>query len=144
MLVEHTHLRHPWSQDCVEDVKVLIVLEHSLHVESSQSAAFKHSLRIMFIDSLPDACVSLVISDIIFLSMSPRRSTLPICSGASNPAGLIITPFLARVELHTPLLCVPRSRSEQPAQRVQPCTEARIHACDDGEPRVSDSLTIYA
>ena len=109
--------------------------------------AFKHSLRILSIDSLPEACVSLMTFDIVFLSMSPRRSTLLICSGASNPAGLITTPFFARVELNTLLLCVRRSQRTslgQPAQRLQPCTKARGQARDDGEPRVSDSLTIHA
>ena len=65
----------------------------------------------------------------------------------SNPAGLLTTQFLARDELNTPLLCVFRSQRTspgQPAQRVQPCTNARRHACDDGEPRVSDPLTSHA
>ena len=53
-------------------------------------AAFRHSLRIMSIDSLPEACVSLMTLDIIFF----------------NPAGLITTPFLARVESDTPLMSV--------------------------------------
>ena len=106
------------------------------------------ALRIMSIDSLPEACVSLMTFYTIFWSMAPRR-VLPfsICSGASNPVSLITTQFLVRVEPNTPLLCVPRSQRTslgQPAQRVQPCTKARKHACDDGEPRVSDSLTIHA
>ena len=50
--------------------------------------------------------------DIIFLDMSFRRSTLPICSGTSNPAGLIATPFLVRVEPNT-THCVSLGRSEQ-------------------------------
>ena len=85
----------------------------------------------MSIDSLPEACASLMTFDIIFLSMSPRRSTLPICSGASSPASLIITSFFARIELNKPLLCVPQSQRKslgQPAQRVQPCTKACRHA----------------
>ena len=41
-------------------------------------AAFKHSLRIMSIDSLPEACLSLMTFDIIFWSISTRRSTLSI------------------------------------------------------------------
>ena len=104
------------------------------------SLAFKHSLRIMSIASLPEACVSMMTFDIIFLSAAPRRSTLPICSGAFNPAGLIATPFLARVEPNTPLLCVlgsQRTSLGQLVQRVQPCTKARRHACDDGEPKFS-------
>ena len=68
------------------------------------------SLRIMSINSLPDACVSLMTFNIIFLSIAPRRSTLPICSGASNTAGLIIPPFLARIELNTLLMCVSLSQ----------------------------------
>ena len=101
----------------------------------------------MSIDSLPETCVSLMTVDIIFLSISPRRSTLPICRGASHPAGLIITPFLTRIKLVTPLLCVSLSQRitlSQPAQRVQLCTKARKHACDDGELRDSDPLTIQA
>ena len=43
--------------------------------------------------SLKRACF-LMTFDIIFLSMAPRHSTFPICSGASNPAGLFASPFL--------------------------------------------------
>ena len=101
---------------------------------------------IIFIDSLPEACVSLVTFDIILLSMAPRRSTLPICLGASNPAGLIATPFLVKVEPNTSLLCVPRPKRTslgQPAHRVQSSTKARRHACDNGDPKLSDSFTIH-
>ena len=142
MLAEHSHrdihLPNPMWQVCVEDLKVPIVLVRRV----ISYAALKHSLRIMSINSLPRACVSLMTWDIIVLSMSPRRSSLPICSDASNPGSLITTPFLARIELNMPLLCVPRSQRTslgQPAQRVQPCTKARKHACDDGETKLSDS-----
>ena len=91
--------------------------------------------------------MSLKTFKIIHVSMAPRRSTLPICSGVSNPAGLIATPLLARVEPNTPLLCVPRSQRTsfgQSALNASSRTKARKHACDDGEPRLSDSLTIHA
>ena len=88
------------------------------------------SLRIMSIDSLPDACVSLVTGDfdIIFLSIAPRRATLPICSGASNPAGLIIPPFLARIELNTLLMCVSVTANDPKPTNPNVSSHARMLA----------------
>ena len=57
-----------------------------------------------------------------------------------NLSSLIATPFLVRVDPNAPLLCAPRSQrtsSGQLVQRVQPCRNARRHACDDWEPRRS-------
>ena len=57
--------------------------------------------------------------------MSPRRSTLPICSGASSPASLIITPFLARIEPNVPLWYVPRSHRTSPGQLANVSSDER-------------------
>ena len=60
VLVKHPHrdtrLHHEWWQDCFEDVRVPIVPEELLRVEVISLAAIKHSLRIISIDSLPEAC----------------------------------------------------------------------------------------
>ena len=70
--------------------------------------SLQHALRIMFTVSLPVVCVSWVTFIIIFLCKSPRRSPLPICSGASRRAGRTATHLWERLWPKMPLLCVPR------------------------------------
>ena len=102
----------------------------------------RHSLTITSIHSLPEEWVALMIFDFIFVNMAPRRSTLPICSGAFQ-SGRSDRRTILEVEPNTH----PRSQrttSGQPAQRVQPCTNAHRRACGDVDPKLSDSLTIHA
>ena len=70
------HLRHPWWPDCVE---VHHCAGANPPFRAISLAAFNHSLRIMSMGSLLEAHVSLLTFDVMFLSVAPRRATLPIC-----------------------------------------------------------------
>ena len=126
MFAKHPHrdirLRRPWRQDCAEDARVPICAGAKPSCRVISLAAFKHSLRIMSIDSLPEACVSLMTFDIIFLSMAPRRSTLPHSQSSRSDRHTIFV--LARVEPNAPLF-VFLDRSEQ-ASASWPNASSRV------------------
>ena len=108
-------LAWPFSMQCVRLVR-LDPIERRTH------------MPLLGFNSLPETRVSWVIFDIIFLNMSPRRPTLLICSGISNPAGLIITPFLMRAELNTTLSCVHRSYRTSLGQKTRR-DQSQMNAC---------------
>ena len=61
------HLRHPWWQDYVEDVRLW-------WSKTSMSSDLMGGIQAF----AENQCMSMMTLDIIFLSMQPHRSTLPI------------------------------------------------------------------